>query len=247
MSAYGRHVSILFTAAFALSPAWAFAQGVSDEQTVPDEDTDRADANENEEEMAPAEGSAENLPPSRSDSDPLPPVARPDIPSGGVVQQAGIGGSVGYGRAGVLELGGSAGFMSASNFNSVSINPSIGWFFADNVQISAILGFSYQSAEGQDATMFSLLLEPSYHLPFSRSMFGFLGFGIGGAHVNDAGFGFAIAPRIGANFLVGRSGILTPSLSYQYTTHDTMDTNDGRSFMAVSTALAANVGYTVMW
>ena len=49
-----------------------------------------------------------------------------------------------------------------------------------------------------------------------------------------------------ANVMVGRSGILTPSLSWQYTTHDTMDTGQG-ALLVVSSAVRAQVGYTVMW
>ena len=60
------------------------------------------------------------------------------------------------------------------------------------------------------------------------------------------GAGFALAPRVGGNFLIGRSGILTPSISYQYTTHDSADTGNG-VLLQVSSAVRANIGYTVMW
>ena len=42
--------------------------------------------------------------------------------------------------------------------------------------------------------------------------------GLGGSHVSGLGSGFAIAPRVGGNFMVGRSGVLTPAIQYQYTT-----------------------------
>lgn len=196
----------------------------------------------------------ENLPAPRSDNDPAPPVAAPiaGLPPGGLVEQAGRGGVVGYGRAGVLELGGSAGLVLAQDFRNINVSPSIGWFIADNVQLSAILGISNVKAGDEDATVFSGLFEPSYHLPFNRTMFAFAGVGLGGAYVSGLGGGFAVAPRIGANFLVGRSGILTPSLSYEYTTHGVDDVGDddmGRDIaqVAVSSALRVNVGYTVMW
>jgi hypothetical protein len=195
----------------------------------------------------------EELPPPQSDTDVAPPVAKPKIvlPPEGLVEQAGIGGVVGYGRPGVLELGGSAGLMIAPNFRSVNVSPSIGWFIAENVELSAILGVSNIKAGDEQATVFSALIEPSYHLPFNRTMFGFMGLGIGGAYVSELGGGFALAPRIGANFLVGRSGILTPSLSYEYTTHsfekigDEMDKDI--ALLAVSSALRVNIGYTAMW
>ena len=48
------------------------------------------------------------------------------------------------------------------------------------------------------------------------------------------------------NLLVGRSGVLTPSLSYQYTSHDAM-TMDNVTLVAVSSSTRFNVGYTAMW
>jgi hypothetical protein len=195
----------------------------------------------------------ENLPPPQSDNDPAPPVAAPqaELPPGGVVEQAGIGGVVGYGRAGVLELGGSAGLMMAPDFRTVNVSPSIGWFVADNLELSAILGVSNIKADEEEATIWSAVVEPSYHVPFNRTMFAFAGMGIGAAYVSDLGTGLAVAPRIGANFLVGRSGVLTPSLTYEYTTHDIdeLQTDDMQSVnvISVSSALRINIGYTAMW
>lgn len=195
----------------------------------------------------------ENLPKPRSDHDPAPPVAAPgvDLPPGGVVEQAGIGGPTAYGRAGVLELGGSAGLMIAPNFRNINVSPSIGWFVADNLELSAIFGVSNIKAGDEDSTIVSALVEPSYHVPFNRSTFGFLGMGFGGAYGSDVGAGFAVAPRIGANFLVGRSGVLTPSLSYEHRTHSVEqigeEMNRDVAIVQMSSALRVNIGYTAMW
>ena len=183
--------------------------------------------------------------PERSGRDVPPPADRPGEP-GSVVAQAGVGGEIGYARAGVLELGGSAGFTASADYTSATLTPSIGWFLFDNVQLSALLGLTYIDAGEQDLTLFSMMVEPSYHLSFSDSTFGFFGLGAGGAHVRGAGFGFSAAPRVGASFLVGRSGLITPALSYLYMTHDTRTAPDG-TLLAVSGALSFNVGYTVMW
>jgi hypothetical protein len=187
------------------------------------------------------------LPAPQSDNDAAPPVAGMG-PQGGLVEQAGVGGPTGYGRAGVLELGGAAGFRIGDGFSTVNVAPSIGWFVADNLQLSAILDIAHVSTEGEDATVVTALAEPSYHLPFTRGIFGFLGIGLGGSYVSELGGGFAMAPRLGANFLVGRSGLLTPSVSWQYTTQDVMqdEVNDS-TVVAVSSAVRFNVGYTVMW
>jgi hypothetical protein len=197
----------------------------------------------------------ESLPAPTSDNDVAPPVAAPDaaLPPGGIVKQAGIGGVVGYGRAGVLELGGSAGLMLASDFRNINVSPSIGWFVADNLELTGILSVSnIKTGDDSDSvTVWSALVEPSYHVPFNRSMFAFGGIGIGASYVSELGAGLAVAPRIGLNFMVGRSSVLTPSVSYEYTTHDVDSVDSGdmqnTSLVQVSSALRVNIGYTAMW
>jgi len=190
----------------------------------------------------------EALPVSQSDHDVQPQVASPGAPSGGLVSQAGVGGVIGYGRAGVLELGGSAGFTFASDYRNLNLAPSVGWFVADNLELSAILSISNIKTGDNSSTLWSALIEPSYHVPFNRSVFGFLGMGMGASYISGLGTGFAIAPRAGANFMIGRSGVLTPSLSYQYTTIDTgMSGTTDVTVVALTSAVAFNLGYTAMW
>lgn len=233
----------IFSALFAAATA-----GTALAQTAPDDENDQSQDglpadDENTATAAPNDG---DLPTPQSDDDPHPEVAAPATPAGGLVKQAGVGGVVGYGRAGVLELGGSAGFTAATDLTQVNVAPSIGWFLADNLQLTGILDLAYVKAGDNDGTIVTGLVEPSYHVPFNRTTFGFLGVGMGVSYVDGPGAGFALAPRLGANLMVGRSGILTPSLSWQYTTHDTMDTEMG-ALLVVSSAVRANVGYTVMW
>jgi hypothetical protein len=147
----------------------------------------------------------------------------------------------------VLELGGSAGFTVASNYRNINVSPTIGWFLADNFELSAILSISNIKTNGDSATLWSALAEPSYHLPFNRSVFGFLGLGLGASHVSSLGTGFAFAPRLGSNIMIGRSGVLTPSISYQYTTINNMESEDGVMVVALTSALLFNLGYTAMW
>ncbi|MDQ3364947.1 MAG: hypothetical protein M3680_05920 [Myxococcota bacterium] len=193
----------------------------------------------------------ENLPTPQSDNDTAPPVASPGatLPPGGIVSQAGIGGVVGYGRAGVLELGGSAGFAFASEYRNISFAPSIGWFLADNLELSAILNISNIKAGDNSQTLWSALIEPSYHIPLNRSMFAFAGLGVGASHVSGIGTGFALAPRAGMNFMIGRSGVLSPNISYQYTTIDSgMDGGAGTvTVVSLTSAVLFNIGYTAMW
>ena len=216
-------------------------------QSDPDEDTTTTTEDTDPEEKTIGAGTPSNqLPPSQSDDDPQPKAASPQVPTGGVVRQAGVGGTTAYGRSGVLELGGSANWIGADQFTQISVNPSFGWFFMDNLQISAILGFSHLSTEGLDANFFTALLEPSIHIPFSDYLFGMVGAGAGFSYVEGPGVGFAVAPRVGLNILIGRSGVLTPQFFLQYATHEAIPTPNG-SLLAVSTTYGAGLGYTVMW
>ena len=203
------------------------------------------------------EGTPSNqLPPPRSDHDPRPPVAAPTVPRTGVTQQAGVGGTQAYGRAGVLELGGSAGWSAASNFSRFELSPSIGLFVVDNLQLSLLTGFSYFSigdqevngvnVESDSATEVKAMIEPSFHLPFSDVAFGFLGLGAGLNYVTGHDAGFALQPRLGANFLIGRSGVLTPALTVAYSTVEALRTPAG-AVLAVRSSYGMNIGYTVMW
>ena len=199
------------------------------------------------------------LPPARSDNDPAPPVAAPLVPAGGVVSQAGVGGSTAYGRPGVVELGGSLGFNISGDSRTLTIAPTVGWFFADNLQLSGIVGLNYANtssttSSGQSvsasATSLNLLVEPSYHLPISRTLFAFLGLGLGLGYNSRDGAGFALAPRLGMNIMIGRSGILTPALQFVYSTTNLNVPAPGESstsaVQAVNTSFGLNVGYTIM-
>ncbi len=194
-----------------------------------------------------------DLPPPRSDNDPRPLVAAPMAENGpGVTSQAGIGGTQAYGRVGVLELGGSAGMTIANTFNRVELAPSVGLFIADNLQLSVIGVYSRFHVDGENgvagrtATEFKLLLEPSYHLPLSQTLFAFAGVGAGVAYLSKQETGFAMQPRLGLNLLVGRSGILTPSFNVAYSTVDAISTPGG-TVLGVQTSYGINVGYTVMY
>ncbi|HEY5951651.1 MAG TPA: hypothetical protein VIV40_39425 [Kofleriaceae bacterium] len=241
-----RLIKTLVTTIIALTPVVAFAQ------TAPTTQDPAPDTHTPESTAAPTP--TNQLPPATSDADPAPPVPTPNIPgvNGDVVEQAGVGGAVGYGRAGVLELGGSAGLTIAQDIRAVNFSPSIGWFLVDNFELSAILDVTNLKAGSESATLFSALAEPSFHIPFNRSLFGFVGMGVGAAYVSDLGTGLAVAPRIGMDLMVGRSGVLRPSLSYEYTTHDAMGAVDANgnsnvTLVAISSTLRFNIGYSTMW
>lgn len=157
----------------------------------------------------------------------------------------------GYAREGVREIGGHTGMMLAPGFRNVSFSPLLGWFVRDDLELSGILGVANTKAGASSTTVWSALVEPSFHKPLGGAAFGFFGIGAGAAYVGDLGAGLAVTARIGAKVRVGRRGVLTPSLSYEYTTHDAEtvgdDEMDDITLVAVSSALRINIGYTAMW
>jgi hypothetical protein len=189
----------------------------------------------------------ETLPEPKSDNDPRPPVAAPATPEGGMVEQAGIGGQVAYGRAGVVELGGSASFTTASNFSNLTFSPTVGWFFQDNLELSGLLNVNFLNVAGSSSVFTTALIEPSYHLPFSQNLFGFLGVGagLGYSNASGGGAGFALAPRLGLNVLLGRSGIFTPAVFFNYSTVN-VSGNLAQNTVTLNAAYGLQLGYTVM-
>lgn len=192
-----------------------------------------------------------------ADERPAPPL--PSIEGPGIVENAGASGLTAYARAGVLELGGFVNFTVAKDYSSFGFYPTIGWFFVNNVELTAIIGATHVSQtlheEGRDvdasSTQLLLLGEPSFHVPFSSSLYGFLGVGFGLAHQArspgaGAGVGFALAPRLGLNVMVGRSGVFTPAIQGIYQTTEAVSTPQGGA-IAVRSTFGFQAGYTVMW
>ncbi len=187
---------------------------------------------------------------------PAPPSPVTELPETGVYEQAGTGGTIAFGEAGVLELGGAGAFTAAKDLTILSVRPSIGWFVLDNVELSAMLNFDYAntSVEATDSdtdvdnvssTTFGLMGEPSFHLPFTPTLFGFAGLGLGVNYDGDD-FGFALRPRVGLDVIVGRSAIFRPALEFTWTTTDAV-TQNGNAVVGVSQTFGASFGYSAMW
>jgi hypothetical protein len=173
-------------------------------------------------------------------------------------EQGGTGSAWTYGHAGMFELGGFANFSGANTFTSIQVSPTAGFFIYDNLELTGILGFNYVhqtfDAGGTEVsnhkTIVRVLGEPSYHFAIGPTTWIFLGIGAGVASVpvgNDrSSVGFDVAPRVGANLLIGKSGLLSPALFIDYTTGEALQTN-GNSLLGVNTTYGMQAGYTVMW
>jgi hypothetical protein len=151
-----------------------------------------------------------------------------------------------FAKAGVSELGASAGLMMSSKFRNVMIAPSFGYFVAEAIELSGIISVSNVKAMDQSSTTYTLLGEASYHVPINRYAFGFLGMGAGAAYESSLGTNLAIAPRLGAKLMIGDSGMITPSLQYMYISHSAM-LETATTTVAMTSAVTVNIGYSAFW
>jgi hypothetical protein len=124
-----------------------------------------------------------------------------------------------YNTEGIVEIGGSLALSWTEGLFAVELDPSVGWFVQDAIELTAFLRFGYLNGEvapgARTHTVFgAIVLEPSYHFALpgtGETVFGFGGLGFGVGHDGDH-FDLEVIPRLGVNIEVGRSGILTPAL-----------------------------------
>lgn len=175
-------------------------------------------------------------------------------------QQAGIGSTYAYASAGVVEAGGAVNYSSTESRTTAGLTPSIGYFFADNFQISALTNFTYTrlkdeaskegaaaETKGEDTTNSgSIVLEPSAHMPLSREQFVFGGLGFGAYFAKSQDTAMAVAPRIGFKNLVGRSGMLSVALQGVYAVNKkNIDDVEG-TVVTVENGTNLSFGYSVL-
>jgi hypothetical protein len=115
-----------------------------------------------------------------------------------------------YGVKGEWELGGSASLAWTSDVTTLTLGPSLGYFFKDNWEVTGTFDLVLTHANGDTTTRAVIAVEPSYHIPFRDRLFAFAGLGVGIGF--DGGTDFELAPRVGVNYQIGRSGIITPAL-----------------------------------
>jgi hypothetical protein len=150
---------------------------------------------------------------------------------------------------GMREMGISGGLMMSGKFRQLSIAPQIGWFFSDNMSLSAVVSLTNVEANEKSATTYAVIAEPAYHVAIGGTggtAFGFLGMGIGAAYIDTIGLGLAVVPRLGVKIRIGEQGFLVPSLQYSYITRDQMTENDIDT-SSLTSAMMLNLGYTRMW
>ncbi|MEZ4238968.1 MAG: hypothetical protein R3F59_23010 [Myxococcota bacterium] len=120
---------------------------------------------------------------------------------------AGVGAKTGYASRAVGEAGGSMSFALSNDVTTFSADPMVGYFLFDNLELSGIAGIRHLSVDNDSVNQFSLMLEPSVHVPINNSLFWVGGIGGGIALADnvddnpDLDAGAALAPRTGLQVL----------------------------------------------
>lgn len=137
-----------------------------------------------------------------------------------VAMDTGVGSPIAYASESVVELGGMFALTHASETTVFRIAPLVGYFVADNLELTLFPELYVINVEDETDVSVGLMLEPSYHVPFSDRFFAFAGIGIGFRWAEDPGFDFALRPKIGVDIMIGRSGILKPAAFLDIGTND---------------------------
>jgi hypothetical protein len=190
------------------------------------------------------------------DTKPEPPTPELPNPAEDTRNYAGVGSSVAYAERGVGEFGGSATFALTNDVVSFSADPTLGYFLYDNLQASAILGFRHLTLDDNSSNRFSLMVEPSLHVPVNDGVFWVVGVGTGlalGDDVDDdpaVEAGFVVAPRGGIQLMVGRSGLVNFGARYSAILSGVsadVEPLEGVAVLAFANTFDVQAGYTVMF
>jgi hypothetical protein len=169
-----------------------------------------------------------------------------DMPSTGMLEQAGTGGEIAFADAGVIELGGGGNMELSSAGTFIGLRPFIGWFIMNNIELTGIAEVAFVDPDvGPSSTTLGLFVEPSFHMPFNNRVLGFVGLGLGFQYDSVADAGLALRPRLGVDILVGRSGIFRPALEMTWSTTDVVS-RSGQTLVGVSTSFGVGFSYSVM-
>jgi hypothetical protein len=131
--------------------------------------------------------------------------------------------------------------------HDVAIAPAFGRFVADNLELAATFGVSHSKDAEVTATIWSALIEPSYHLPLNPNVLGVLGMAAGVAYQDTLGLNLIVAPRVGLEFPLARHHLISTSLAYSYIGHSAAQGRDEAALVALSSALRITLGYALRW
>lgn len=152
-----------------------------------------------------------------------------------------------FGSKGTFEVGGAVSADWTPDLFVLDVGPRFGYFIVDRWELSAIFDVIYENARNPDGTRTGTLfndglLEPSYHPPLSESIAAMGGLGVGYRRENEHTL-FELAPRVGLNFLVGSSAVLTPAITVPILIGD----HSGSGSTGVTAGVIGEVEIGVAW
>ncbi|MBA2539822.1 MAG: hypothetical protein H0V17_09325 [Deltaproteobacteria bacterium] len=172
------------------------------------------------------------------------PTVRADTPTT-VTGEVAVGDGREYAEKYVREVGMSTGFVVARNLHSITVTPSFGWFITDKLQVSALVSLTSIKAGSDQSTIVTTMIEPSYHQRLDQRTFAFAGMGFGYSYIHRLGNGLTYTIRTGLQFLIAKTHLFIPSVSYDFRTNEPeMPT---LTEIAAERALRFNLGYAKLW
>jgi hypothetical protein len=117
-----------------------------------------------------------------------------------------------------------------------------------------VLSVRHTGISGANANQLALVAEPSLHFPINDGVFLFGGIGLGVALYDTSATsldtGLDIAPRAGAQLLLGRSRLLNLAVRYSAVLSSldgNVDIGGGQTVLAFQNQLDLLGGYTIMF
>ncbi len=162
-----------------------------------------------------------------------------------VVEQAGVGGPLSYASATVLEVGGSGSLSVSGGHLYLRMAPFVAWFVLDGLSLSYMheIYVSKQDAHYRVAT--APMLGATVHFRVTDRLLVATGPECGAMYNGDR-WGVLGRLKLGLDILVGRSGILHPSVYGSWSSDDTID--PGGSLVAGEHwSLGFDIAYAAMF
>jgi hypothetical protein len=154
-----------------------------------------------------------------------------------------------YVEAGHIEVGGSVGVSYTEDTATISVAPSIGYFFVDRFELTLAVILEYEREEDAmnittSSEAVAVTLEPSYHHPLGDNLLALAGVAVGTGWDGDF-WDFEIIPRLGMNVLTTASTAITPSVRIPILMGDAYGDPEGE--FGVDVGVVFDVAVTASW
>jgi hypothetical protein len=192
----------------------------------------------------------DDVDPATATPDPAPPVPTvlehaPRESRVTVAEQAGVGGPLSYGSAMVLEVGGSGSLSMTDKHLYLRMAPYVAWFVLDGLQLSYMHEIYVLKQNENYRLATAPMLGASAHMRVTDRLLVSLGPECGALYNGDA-WGVLGRIRLGLDILVGRSGVLHPSMYGAWSSVDTIDAA-GTTVFGQHLSLGFDIAYAAMF